>query len=174
MKSLQKGFTLIELMIVVAIIAILAALALPAYQDYTVRAKVSEALTAAASPKSLVSEGFEVNGMTGVRAAIAALNSTPASEIETKYVKSMSISDNGSITVTLQDAGTKSGFPTQAGGKTLVLVPAVGGKNLASGLSGAIDWGCASVSSAVLEAHGIPAPATKGTLPSKYAPSECR
>ena len=57
--QMQKGFTLIELMIVVAIIGILAAIALPAYQDYTARAKVSEALVAASSPKSLISEAFQ-------------------------------------------------------------------------------------------------------------------
>jgi type IV pilus assembly protein PilA len=62
MKSLQKGFTLIELMIVVAIIGILAAVALPAYQDYTVRARVSELILAASSAKTALSEGIQTNG----------------------------------------------------------------------------------------------------------------
>ena len=61
-RSLQKGFTLIELMIVVAIIGILAAVALPAYQDYTVRAKVSEVILAASSAKTAVSEAAQVGG----------------------------------------------------------------------------------------------------------------
>ena len=63
MKSIQKGFTLIELMIVVAIIGILAAVAIPAYQDYTVRSKVSELIVAGSSVKSAISEGFQTGGM---------------------------------------------------------------------------------------------------------------
>ena len=65
-RSIQQGFTLIELMIVVAIIGILAAVALPAYQDYTVRAKVSEGVVGASSAKVTITEGFQSNGMVGV------------------------------------------------------------------------------------------------------------
>lgn len=176
MKSLQKGFTLIELMIVVAIIAILAALALPAYQDYTVRAKVSEALTAAASPKSAVSEGFQVNGQVGIEAAADAMLSD-VSDTKSKYVDKMEISKAagtlGMITVTLSNNATESGFPTKVLGKTLVLTPSVNGAWPANGASGAMDWGCASASNAVAVSHGI-AHAQKGDLPAKYAPSECR
>jgi len=63
MKKIQQGFTLIELMIVIAIIGILAAVALPAYQDYTVRSKVTELIIAATSPKDLVSEAFQSDGL---------------------------------------------------------------------------------------------------------------
>ena len=73
MKSFQKGFTLIELMIVVAIIGILAAIAIPAYQDYTVRSKVTEGLSLAASAKTTVAEGFASGGMAGLASAAAKL-----------------------------------------------------------------------------------------------------
>ena len=66
MKSVQKGFTLIELMIVVAIIGILAAIAIPAYQDYTIRAQVTEGLNLAAAAKVAVAEGFQSSDIAGV------------------------------------------------------------------------------------------------------------
>ena len=127
-RSLQKGFTLIELMIVVAIIGILAAVALPAYQDYTVRARVTEGLSLAAGAKTAVAENA-ANG-----AAFATGWQVPAA---TSNVDSMSISDtNGTITVT---------YNARAGGATIDLVPTSGGNALAANSvpsGGSISWSC--------------------------------
>ncbi len=116
-KKVQQGFTLIELMIVVAIIGILAAIAIPAYQDYTVRAKVTEGLNLADSAKTAVAEGFQSNAIPGVAAASS---SWLAGFTATKYVTGIVIDPAaGGITVTYGPA------TPQLSGFTIILTPQI-------------------------------------------------
>ncbi len=160
-RAAQQGFTLIELMIVVAIIGILAAVALPAYQDYTVRAKVTEGLSLASSAKAAVSENA-ANG-----APFASGWTAPTA---TKNVAGLAIDPTtGTITITYDNSID--------GGKTLKLVPVDGGPSgtalagTTSGstipTSGSITWNCRSAGST----NGT---GTNGTISAKYVPAECR
>ncbi|EMU4011054.1 pilin, partial [Neisseria gonorrhoeae] len=103
MNTLQKGFTLIELMIVIAIVGILAAVALPAYQDYTARAQVSEAILLAEGQKSAVTEYYLNNGKWPENNGAAGVAS-PASDIKGKYVQSVTVA-NGVVTAQMKSDG---------------------------------------------------------------------
>jgi type IV pilus assembly protein PilA len=148
-RSMQKGFTLIELMIVVAIIGILAAVALPAYQDYTIRAKVTEGLSLAGSAKLAVAE----NASQG-----RAYASGWASPAATANVASVAIAEaTGEVTVTY-------GTAIEGGNKTIIIVPTSGG---------AFTGGTAS-STSIPTGGSIVWTCTTGGLAQKYRPAACR
>ncbi len=174
MKNIQKGFTLIELMIVVAIIGILAAVAIPAYQDYTVRAKVSEAVIAGDAVKAMISEAYQTDGMAGITAAVTTYNAKLQVEKSSKYVNNITIDAVGVITVQMSNAAG-SGLPADARNTTLTFTPNVQNAALtaATATNGAVDWACASATNATATNRGL-AVATAGSLPAKYAPAECR
>ena len=169
-NKMQKGFTLIELMIVVAIIGILAAIAIPAYQDYTIRAKVTEGLNLADSAKTAVAESFQSGGVTGLTAAANSWNSSFA---KTKYVTNIQVGTGTGI-ITISYDGTTA-IPQLGANNTLVLTPFISGTQLASAgtISGNIDWACASAAASTASAQSMGS-ATLGTIFTKYVPTNCK
>jgi len=151
-QSAQKGFTLIELMIVVAIIGILAAVALPAYSDYTKRAKMAEVILAASSCRTLITETYAIGASTAPAAnGWGCESSTPT----TKYVASVSTDVNGIITVTAANFGDAA-----IDGSTITLTPQ---DATPAALTFAVDtpvtvnrWLCS------------------GSVPAKFRPGSCR
>lgn len=160
MKSVQKGFTLIELMIVVAIIGILAAIAIPAYQDYTIRAQVTEGLNLAGAAKAAVAETYASNGVWPATNTAAGLDAK-ATNISGKYVVSVAVGTGGQITITYGKDATK------IRNQTLVLQPW-------TSVNEDVSWQCGdhAMPSGLTIASG--ATATAGTLTQKYRPANCR
>jgi type IV pilus assembly protein PilA len=146
MKKYQQGFTLIELMIVIAILGILMAIAIPAYQDYTVRAKVSEGMNVAGAAKLAVAETRQTMGSFpgggNPSYGLPAANSIRGNNVDQVNVGATS----GVITITYSDA---AGGPLAA--KTLILTPTFGNND------GSVVWNC-----------------TTGTVVAKYRPAACR
>ena len=163
MKSLQKGFTLIELMIVVAIIGILAAIAIPAYQDYTIRAQVSEGLNLAAAAKAAIAETFLNRGVAPAN-RIAAGMSQNATDTTGKYVTGVAVA-NGVITVTYGGEANAA-----IAGQTLGITPWLSTDN-------SVEWQCGGApqpNGAVKQMGGASAGTLAGAAFVKYLPSACR
>jgi type IV pilus assembly protein PilA len=167
LNKMQKGFTLIELMIVVAIIGILAAIAIPAYQDYTIRAKITEGLNLADSAKTAVAESFQSGGLTGLSAAATSWN---GGFIASKYVTTIAITAaTGAIVVTYNTTA----IPQVTGANVLVLTPNVSGAALAATSAGNIDWACTSAGHVTAAAQSLTY-AAGGNLLTKYVPTNCK
>jgi type IV pilus assembly protein PilA len=162
MKRAQAGFTLIELMIVVAIIGILAAVALPAYQDYTVRARVSEAILAASACRTAISETYQT-GLAGAGPGAGNWGCESAAQTS-QYVASVATTVDGIVTVT---TATGLGASGAADGMTIILTP----------LDGAAPGVAATAANIPEQLFGWAcnrAPGAAGTMPPKYLPGSCK
>lgn len=155
MKSVQQGFTLIELMIVVAIIGILAAVALPAYQDYTVKAKLAEVILATSQCRTSIAEVYQTSPA-GSGPGAGNWGCETASQ-SSKYVGSVATDANGVVTVTSSSAGD---LPGAVQAKTITLTPT--------------DANGTALTAANIPVQVSSFKCTAGTMPGKYLPGSCK
>ena len=151
MKRIQQGFTLIELMIVIAIVGILAAVALPAYQDYTVRAKLAEALARGSEAKTSVTEFFAAKGRMPVAASIAEVFSTEAAGIVDNVDFVRTDNSNGEILITISPSDVTA----------LTAMTNVIGFSGHATTSGVVEWTCGKAGGAT-------------SVLAKYRPGSCK
>jgi type IV pilus assembly protein PilA len=163
MKTIQKGFTLIELMIVVAIIGILAAIAIPAYQDYTVRAQVTEGMNLAAAVKASVADSFATNGTWPADNAAVGLDNTNGPS--GKYVSNVQIG-TGTITITFAGPQVNANALT-ASTNTVSIKPMVSA-------NGDVIWNCGYKAVVGNDPSTGGSGALNNTVLPKYLPATCR
>jgi type IV pilus assembly protein PilA len=170
MKAVQKGFTLIELMIVVAIIGILAAVALPAYQDYTARAKLSEVILAASACRTSITEIYQSGGSQPAANGWGC-EVTPGGAGTSKYVNQIETTADGVVTVTITGTVDSAAAPgavnSSVNGRTVRLVP----QGVTGGAAVTATWGAHAGQSLYGWLCG---PGANNPVPAKYLPGSCR